>query len=534
MRIGVDVGGTNTDAVAMVSDSIVAVVKTPTTKDVGEGVSNAISELLKSPHVDMNDLDAVVIGTTHFTNAFVERRDLAKVGILRLSLPANSSVPPLAGWPEDLRSEMSDHIYMLDGGNNFDGRPVSALDEGKISDVAKELKRAGIRSVSVTSLFSPATPDMELRAKEILCDEIDNAVVTLSHQVGGLGFLDRENSAIINATLAEVADRVTTGLTAAMARLGISAPLFLSQNDGTLMSLAMAREYPVRTFAAGATNSMRGAHFLSGESSAMVADIGGTTTDVGALVNGYPRNTTAVTTIGGVRTNIRMPDAISVGLGGGSVVTFERGDGCEPELTIGPNSVGYKLREEAVVFGGDTLTSTDIAVAAGHASVGERSRVEDLDDTLVEMGVATIQKTVAGVVDRMKIGAGDIPLVLVGGGSILVSDTIEGTSKTVVPEHADVANAVGAAISQVGMTVEKLVCYDTGNREQIIEREKANVKQSIVESGGDEASVSIVEMGEVQLAYMPGKHFRLHIRAVADLRTDGMSHLTAGGGIGNA
>jgi len=136
--------------------------------------------------------------------------------------------------------------------------------------------------------------------------------------------------------------------------LGIVAPLYLTQNDGTLMSADFAEMYPVLTFASGPTNSMRGAAFLSGLKDAMVVDIGGTTSDIGALTHGFPREASVAVDIGGVRTNFRMPDVFSFGLGGGSIVRQDL-------LRIGPQSVGYRLTKEALVFGGDTLTTTDIA-----------------------------------------------------------------------------------------------------------------------------------------------------------------------------
>ena len=134
-----------------------------------------------------------------------------------------------------------------------------------------------------------------------------------------------------------------------IADLGITAPLFITQNDGTLMSADYAEQYPVLTFASGPTNSMRGAAFLSGLKDAMVVDIGGTTCDVGALTHGFPREASVAVDIGGVRTNFRMPDVYSFGLGGGSLVR-------EDPLRVGPQSVGYRITEEALVFGGDTLT----------------------------------------------------------------------------------------------------------------------------------------------------------------------------------
>ena len=126
-----------------------------------------------------------------------------------------------------------------------------------------------------------------------------------------------------------------------------------------------ARRLPVYSFASGATNSMRGAAYLSGLSDAMVVDVGGTTTDVGQLKLGFPREANSVVKVGGVRTLFRMPDLLSIGLGGGSHVSLD-------PLKVGPVSVGYRLMKDAVAFGGTQLTTTDVAIASGRLPIGAR------------------------------------------------------------------------------------------------------------------------------------------------------------------
>src|SRR5690606_40239078 len=134
----------------------------------------------------------------------------------------------------------------------------------------------------------------------------------------------------------------------------------ISQNNGTLITTETASAFPILTCSAGPTNSIRGAAFLTGLDEAVVADIGGTTTDIGFLLRGFPRETTAANYIGGVRTNFRMPDVLSIGVGGGSLVDLPDGGGCK----VGPRSVGFRLAQEGLIFGGDTLTASDIAARA--------------------------------------------------------------------------------------------------------------------------------------------------------------------------
>ena len=115
----------------------------------------------------------------------------------------------------------------------------------------------------------------------------------------------------------KLAEEIIEAFQKALLKLNISAPLYVSQNDGTLMLPEKVSSYPVLTFACGPTNSMRGAAFLSGIDESVIVDIGGTTSDIGYIKQGFPRQSAVATDVGGVRTNFRMPDIVSIGLGGG-------------------------------------------------------------------------------------------------------------------------------------------------------------------------------------------------------------------------
>ena len=387
---------------------------------------------------------------------------------------------------------------------------ISPLDEAAVANAAREFRRDGLEAIAISSIFSPVSTEMEVRAGEIVRNEAPDAALTLSNEIGRIGFLERENAAIMNASLARLAFQVIDSFKRSLRELDIDAPFYISQNDGTLMSTTFAERYPVLTFASGPTNSMRGAAFLAGAKEAMVVDIGGTTTDIGMLINGFPRESALAVDIGGVRTNFRMPDVLAIGLGGGSHV---RDNGA---ATVGPDSVGYELTTRGRVFGGRDLTATDIAVAAGAADIGEASRVRDLDGSLVTRARDTIQE-----IDRMKTAAGDLPVVLVGGGTILVSRPIAGTSDMIVPEHADVANAIGAAIAQVGGEVDKVYSYDRLGREGALAEAKEEAVAKAVEAGAAPDTVAIVDVEEVPLAYMPGGSCRVRVKAVGDLAQAG-------------
>ncbi|MYD11857.1 MAG: hydantoinase/oxoprolinase family protein, partial [Chloroflexi bacterium] len=320
MRIGVDVGGTNTDAVLMDGTTVISSTKTPTTANVSEGIAKALRTVIADSGIDTAAIDGVMIGTTHFTNAVVERKHLTPTACIRLGLPATVCLPPMVDWPDDLREIVGGNAHLAHGGHEFDGREISAYQPEEVRAIAEEIRDAGLNAIAISSVFSPVNAAFEEQSADIVRAVIPDANITLSSEIGRIGLLERENAAIMNSCLRQLAARTVDGFKAALDELQISAPFYISQNDGTLMNAEFAKEYPVLTFASGPTNSMRGAAFLSGLRDAIVVDIGGTTTDIGVLQHGFPRVAALAVDIGGVRTNFRMPDTYSIGLGGGSLV----------------------------------------------------------------------------------------------------------------------------------------------------------------------------------------------------------------------
>lgn len=513
LRVGVDVGGTNTDAVVMDGARLLGACKSPTTPDVTSGIVAAVQAALASARTPAANLRAVMIGTTHFTNALVERRGLAQVATFRLALPATTAVLPFADWPDDLARAVGSHVYLVAGGHEYDGRTLSTLDEAEIVKAACDMKARGLTAAAVTGVFSPVNSAGERRVAEILRQELPEVAVTMSHRLGGIGFLERENATILNAALAPEAERVTIALGEAMRRCGIEAPLFVSQNDGTLMSVDEVARTPVLTFASGPTNSMRGAAYLSGLLDALVIDIGGTTSDIGVIAGGFPRQAGGAVRMGGVRTNFRMPDLLSIGLGGGSLVR-QQPDG---KITIGPDSVGYRLTTEALVFDGQTLTTTDIAVAAGQADVGDRSRVAHLAPSLIDGALLRMREMLEQAVDRVKTNADPVPMVLVGGGAILTAGDLAGASQVVRPELAGCANAVGAAIAQVSGEFDSIMQFSDSQRESALLEARRLATERAVQAGAVPESVQICSVEEVPMAYLPGGGVRVHVKAVGDL-----------------
>lgn len=335
-----------------------------------------------------------------------------------------------------------------------------------------------------------------------------DVAVTRSHHLGRIGLLERENAAILNASLVELARRTTRAFADAVEASGIEASLYLTQNDGTVMRRGQAEAFPVLSFASGPTNSMRGAAYVSGLDDAMVVDVGGTTTDVGHLKAGFPREAARAVEVGGVRTLVRMPDLLSLALGGGTLVDLGG-------RIVGPASVGHRLTEEALVFGGSRLTATDVAVAAGIVDVGDADAVTGLEPAVRSWAMDRFREIVEEGVDRMKVDARPLPLVVVGGAAFLVADRLPGISEVVRIPHASVANAVGAAIAQVSGEVDRI--FSGLPREVALDQAEALARERAVAAGADAEVLEVVEVEDLPLAYLPGDARRVRVRVVGDV-----------------
>lgn len=514
-KLGIDVGGTNTDAVLVDENrNVVADIKYPTSSDVYEGIVGAMREVLSVSGVDPSEIRQAMLGTTQCTNAIVERKNLAPIGILRIGAPATTGIRPMVDWAEDIQS-IAVGNKIIGGGSEYDGKELAPFDAEGAKQFFADMKSKGVKSIAISSVFSTVRNDHELEAAK-LCREVmgEDVHVSVSSEIGSMGLIERENATILNAALWQVAERFTDGFAKSLQDEGIvNADVYLSQNDGTLMTMDHARKYPILTVACGPTNSIRGASYLSNLSDAVVVDVGGTTTDLGVIQNGFPRESSVAVTIGGVRTNFRMPDVISIGLGGGSIVRVTP-DG---EVTVGPDSVGYDITNKALVFGGDVITATDVAVRLGMVELGDASLADSIPLEVAKKAMSEIRNLIEDSVDAMKVSNADVELVLVGGGSIILPDKIAGASKVVKPAHFGCANAIGSAISKVSGTFEKLMNYEELPREESLEKAKNEAIELAVEAGAVRDTVEIIEVEDVPLSYYPGNTNRVKVKASGNL-----------------
>ncbi len=522
-KIGVDVGGTNTDAVLVSHENeIIAKTKQTTSLDISSGIENAIKNVLSQATILKEDIKYIMLGTTHCTNALVERKELNKIGVIRLALPASGAIPTMADFPRDLKSLLDKHVYMVHGGYEFDGRLISPLIENEVKSCLEKMK-GEVESVAITGVFSKTIPDQELQvaqwSKEILGDHIK---VTCSHEIGGLGLLERENAAILNASLQGVALKMVNAFKETVKKLGLNAELFIGQNDGTLLSLDEVQDYPVLTISSGPTNSIRGAGALSKVENGIVIDVGGTTSDGGVLINYFPRESTQAAQIGGVLTNFRMPDVVAVGVGGGTIVRM-----VNDQCILGPDSVGYQLKEKAIAFGGNTPTLTDFFLAEEKLAIDGSLKPSDLKNTLeevmknsyttlLEKVVEAIQIQIENLVDKLKTDSKDIPVIACGGGAFLLPNRIKGASEVLFPEHMEVANAFGACISQISSEKEIVINTMQKNENEELEILLSESKKDLINKGASNTSIHIITKESIPLAYLPGAT-KLKIKLCGDL-----------------
>ncbi|WVR06716.1 hypothetical protein IAU60_003748 [Kwoniella sp. DSM 27419] len=491
------------------SRPVLASYKAPTTSDITSGIQAAIKQTLIDASVDKASIQAVSIGTTSFVNSLVER-DATKperVAVVRLSGPFGRLAPPFVSFPSELRHILEGPCFFAEGGLQVDGSEITPVDPLEIRGIALEIKRQGIKTVAVAGCYAPI--DREIRQEELVRDilrtEIPGIKVCISKEVANIGLLQRENATILNAALLAFAQKTIEGFRDSARSLNLSCPLFLTSNDGTLLSFDMAARFPIKTFSSGPTNSMRGASFLADlgrgtrpKETALVMDVGGTTTEIGVLLpTGFPRQASAYHDLCGVPLNFAMPHVHSIGLGGGSRVRKDD----KGRVTVGPDSLGYRLRQDSLAFGGDVLTTTDIVIAAGRAhTIGDPSLVQGIPKAEVQAAMTKIRHILETAVDTMKTSEQDVPVYLVGGGAILVPDRLKGVSEVHRFPFYDAANAVGAACAQVSGVIDTFEDTSVSSVADVQKTVERRAIDKAIAAGADPDRTVIVESEAIPVA----------------------------------
>jgi N-methylhydantoinase A/oxoprolinase/acetone carboxylase beta subunit len=413
-----------------------------------------------------------MVGTGHVLEDVAALQSVRRVAVVRIGGPLTTSVPPLATWPPALRAAVSAGEIVVAGGAEYDGRATVALDEDAI---ARFLAGMGNRAeaVAISGVFAPVSPAHELAAAAIARRELSPFVhVSLSHEIGSIGLLERENATVLNAALGGAAEQLAAAARTTLLAVGIDAELLFAQNDGTLMGVGHAGRFPALMIASGPGTTIAGAVHLSGVGDAIVMAIGARTTYIGGLVNGIPREHVGPTDIAGVRTSLRLPEAHSVAIGTSWVAGTSAGGGPVASATASPSQRRAFVR--SLMSAGTTLT-----------------------DALEE---GRVMRAV-------------VPLVVVGPGQQLVPDRMDGVSEVIRPPDGEFAHAIGAAVGSVSGQFARICPDRPDTRQSVLEEVRAEALARAIDAGAHPDHVEVVEVDEVPLTHLVHPALRIRARA---------------------
>ncbi len=321
--IGIDTGGTFTDAVAvdLATGDLIAKAKSPTTRnDLAVGIASALAKI----HADeLDGVELVSLSTTLATNAVVEGKG-ARVGlIVAVPDPATFDLP--AGLP-------AHDVAVVAGAHSPDGRQRTPLDTDAVSEAVARMAPS-VDAFAVSGYFSVANDSHETAVRELI-GSVCPAPVVCGHELSQrIGMVERATTAALNARLLPLVRDLLDAVRGTLDGFGIEAPLMVVKGDGSLTAEEIARLRPVDTVLSGPAASVVGACRLSGLTSALVADMGGTTTDIALVTGGMPEVSTEGALVGGWRTRVQALDVRTVGLGGDSRIRFD----AEGSITLGPD-----------------------------------------------------------------------------------------------------------------------------------------------------------------------------------------------------
>lgn len=468
MIIGIDMGGTNIDGVAVRDGKIVRQVKRPVDRsDYFHSIWHCIKLLLQG--VNKEDIQRIQLSATVSTNAIVENK-ISKVGVVLQRGPGLK-------WQFD---NLGENVLDVTGSVDHRGIPVKNEGKGELANIKASLLQNSVEAVAVVGKFSTRNPDFEKRAAEFLRDSFGE--ITMGHTISGkLNFPRRVRAAYLNAAVHSTFQNFAQNIKEALKREGIGAPVYILKAEGGTIDLKGAMEKPIETILSGPAASLMGMTALLEEQTAdrCLLDIGGTTTDLFFLVDGAPVFEPSGIEIGGHKTLVRAIYSASVGLGGDSHVRIENG-----KLKIGPQRRGH-----AIAFGGKDLTPTDALCFLGAMEAQRKRESEealeslakkinmppkDFAEMIIEQFCKSIKETVESALN--KLNASPVYTIkellenrtikpqsagVIGGPAKALSKYLEKELRLPVeyPKNHEIANAIGAAFSRP--TVEINLLADT-------------------------------------------------------------------------
>lgn len=456
--LGIDTGGTYTDGVIFYKEknSIIAKAKTLTTRnDFCICIGNCLDLL---PADKLEEVEMVCLSTTMATNAVVESKG-CKVALLVMGKMPHGELPAA-------------ETYMIKGMLDIQGRIMHDVDTAEIDQVLARMS-TDIEAVVISGYASVRNPIHEIKVKEYIESKTDLPVVCAHELTGTLGFYERTVTSVLNGQLVPIIRNLIWDARVKLRDKGIDAPVMIVKGDGTFMSTDTARHRPIDTLLSGPAASVVGAMFLSNENNAVIADMGGTTTDIACLDNGKVRITNEGASVAGWRTRVRAIDIYTKGLGGDSIISIDD-DG---EVHIGPEKVvPICLSDMQANQYGDIaigFTPTDLAHIKGICDEWSADASRNwLKDKAKEMGVAEdelyerienafLDKVYDALTESEQYVDGDI-IVGIGAPAMPWMPYVARRHglDIRVPQNSEVANAIGAAVGNIEESCEITIRRD--------------------------------------------------------------------------
>ena len=333
LSLGIDTGGTYTDAVLFDEEKgVIAKAKAFTTRnDLAVGIAGAVGAVMTTAAVAPSEIGLVSLSTTLATNALVEGRG-GRVALVFIGF--DDADAERAGLIDALHG---DPLIRVAGGHNPHGDALAQLDIATLTHEVSAIAPT-VTGFAVTAQFATRNPAHEIAARDLIVT-LTGLPVTCSHELSAkLDGPRRALTSVLNARLIGLISGLISAAQHIMTVHDIHAPLMVVRGDGALMSAAVARTRPIETILSGPAASLVGASYLTGTSDAIIADIGGTTTDIALLESGAPRLDEGGATVGGFRTMVEAVAITTVGLGGDSEVTVATA-GILAGLELGPRRV---------------------------------------------------------------------------------------------------------------------------------------------------------------------------------------------------
>lgn len=322
--LGIDTGGTFTDAVIVDLDdySVVAKKKSPTThQDLSIGLYNSVDAVFRSTDIRPSDISLVGISTTLATNSILEGSG-GEVGLI------------LIGWnPMEPVNFGEKKQVIIKGGCDSKGRQIAAMSKDEVLAALDSMK-GEVDAIAISGLFANMNPSQEKKVKE-LASSYTGLPTVAGHELSAvLGIDTRAETAVLNAKLIPAVRKFFDDVEATFRKKGIDAPIMAYKGDGSVMTLDQARLYPVETILSGPAASSMGGKILSGCEDCVIVDIGGTSTDIAIMEGGFPQIQFNGASVGRWRTRVKAVDMYTVALGGDSRIRLDGN-----KVLIGPERV---------------------------------------------------------------------------------------------------------------------------------------------------------------------------------------------------